>query len=92
MEHIQGIYWEKGALQGCSITFHDEKSVISIGSEAADGPELLINSSSYIYLYIHRGPNDCPHDYYVIEDFDGPFRLRRSGHVYDFGDQRIRLL
>lgn len=92
MKYIQGVYWEKGALQGCCITLHDENSGFCIGSEPSDGPELLIKSNSYVYLCVCSAKNGCPNDYYVVEDFDGPFRLRHSGYVYDFGDQRIRLL
>lgn len=92
MEQNRGIYWEKGALQGCSIVFQDNNRAISIGSEECDGPELLVRSDAYIYLYLYSAGTDCPNDYYVIEDFDGPVKLRHSGFVYDFGDQRIRLL
>ena len=91
LKHTQGIYWEKGALQGCCITFTDENSSFCIGSEPADGPGLLVESNSYIYLCVSSAKNGSD-DYYVIEDFDGPIRLRQSGFVYDFGDQRIRLL
>ena len=92
MEKRQGIYWEKGALQGCQIIFQDENSHLCIGSEDADGPTLLIRNDSYMYLYITSAHNGCPNDYFVIEDFDGPFKLRHSGYIYESGNQRIQLL
>ena len=88
----QGVYWEKGAFQGCCILFKDHNSGFTIGSEEIDGPGLLINSHSYVYLSVHSANNGCPNDYYVIEDFDGPLKLRHSGSIYEFGGQRIRLL
>ena len=87
---FQGIYWEKGALQGCYILFQKGKNSLSIGTEESDGPKILIKSNSYVYLYVSGADN--PHDYYVIEDFDGPFKLHHSGDVFDYGDQRILLL
>ena len=92
MKRYQGIYWEKGAMQGCYIMFQDGRSSFCVGSEAADGPSLLIQSDSYVYLCISSANNGCPNDYCVIEDFDGPIRLRHSGYVYEYGDQRIHLL
>lgn len=92
MKQNQGVYWEKGAFQGCYIIFKDCNSSFSIGSEEIDGPGLLINSNSYIYLLVRSANNGCSNDYYVIEDFDGPLKLRHSGYVYEFGEQRIRLL
>lgn len=88
----QGVYWEKGAFQGCYILFGDRSSGFSIGSEDIEGPGLLVNSDSYLYLVVHSANNGCPNDYYVIEDFDGPLKLRHSGYIYEFGGQRIRLL
>ena len=92
MNQNQGVYWEKGAFQGCCILFEDRNSGFSIGSEEIDGPGLLINSDSYFYLIVRSANNGCPNDYCVIEDFDGPIKLRHSGHIYEFGGQRIRLL
>lgn len=92
MKHNQGVYWEKGALQGCFILFQDDSAGFCIGSEEFDGPTLLINSDSYIYLSVQSAGNGCPNDYYVIESFDGPFVLRHSGYVYERGGQRIQLL
>lgn len=92
MNQNRGVYWEKGAFQGCYILFEDRNSSFSVGSEKIDGPGMLINSNSYIYLLVRSANNGCPNDYYVIEDFDGPVKLRHSGHIYEFGGQRIRLL
>ena len=92
MKQNQGVYWEKGAFQGCYIIFEDQNSGFSIGSEEIDGPALLINSNSYVYFMVRGANNGCPNDYYVIEDFDGPLVLRHSGYLYESGGQRIRLL
>jgi len=92
MKLNQGVYWEKGAMQGCYILFRNGNSSFCIGSEEIDGPALLINSDSYVYLCVKSANNGCPHDYYVIEDFDGPLVLRHSGYIYTCGGQRIHLL
>ena len=88
----QGVYWEQGIFRDCRILFEEPNSGFTIGSEPSDGPTLLINSRSYIYLCVQGATNGCPNDYYVIEDFDGPIKVRHSGHVYEFAGQRIRLL
>ena len=41
MAQNQGVYWEKGAMQGCCILFQEGNSCLSIGSEEADGPNLV---------------------------------------------------
>ena len=92
MVRNQGVYWEKGAMQGCCILFQDANGRFCVGSEQIDGPALLINSDSYIYLCVYSADNGCPNDYYVIEDFDGPLVLRHSDYIYESGGQRIRLL
>ena len=92
MQQYQGIYFEKGTMQGCYILFQQGANGFSIGTEECDGPDLLIKSPYYVYLCITGAHNGCAQDYYVIEDFDGPLKLRHSGHVYDFGTMRIQLL
>jgi len=92
MKQNQGVYWEKGALQGCYIIFREGNRGLCIGSEKIDGPSILINSDSYLYLCIYTANNGCSNDYYVVEDYDGPVRLVHSGHIYEYGGQRIRLL
>lgn len=92
MAQNQGVYWEKGAMQGCCILFQEGNSLLSIGSEEADGPNLLIRSEDYVYFYVTGAGNDRPNDYCVIEDFDGPLKLRHSGYIYESGGQRLRLL
>lgn len=92
MARYQGVYWETGAMQGCCILFRDGRYSLCVGSEESDGPALLINSNSYVYLCVRSANNGDPNDYYVIEDFDGPLMLRHSGYVYECGGQRIRLL
>lgn len=92
MAHNQGVYWEKGAMQGCYILFRDGNTNLCVGTEEIDMPKLLIKSNSYFYLSIQSADNGSPYDYYVVEDFDGPLKLRHSGYVYESEDQRIILL
>ena len=92
MKQFQGIYFEKGRRQGFYIIFQQGMRGFSIGTEEIDGPDLLIKSPYYVYLSIGSAQNGCVHDYYVIEDFDGPIKLRHSGHIYDFDTVRIQLL
>lgn len=92
MVRYQGVYWEKGAMQGCYILFRDGRYSLCVGSERRDGPALLINSDSHVYLCVFSANNGDPNDYNVIEDFDGPLMPRHSGYVYECGGQRIRLL
>lgn len=88
----QGVYWQKGAMPGCCILFQDDDSHFCIGSDSFDGPSLLIDSDSYVYLSVTSAKNGCPNDYMVIEDFDGPSILQHSGYIYEHGGQVIQLL
>ena len=92
MKQDQGLYWEKGALQGCYIIFREGNGGLCIGSEEIDEPSILIKSDSYFYLCVQSANNGCSNDYYVVEGFDGPFRLVHSGYIYECGGQRILLL
>lgn len=92
MKQNQGVYWKKGALEECYIIFRDGRTGFCIGSAEIDGPSLLVKSNSYFYLCVQSANNGCPNDYFVVEDFDGPVKLRNSGYIYDFGDQCIQLL
>ena len=91
MQH-KGVYWEDKTGQGHYILFRDGVTHFCIGTEESEGPDLLLHSDRYIYLYIIPGDQGCPDDYLVVEDFDGPFKPRPGGFVYDFGALRIRLL
>ena len=92
MQHNRGIYFEKGTMEGCYILFQHNSRGFSIGTEECDGPDLILNSTEYVYLCISGAHSGSDHDYWVIEDFDGPIKPRHSGYVYDFGSLRIRLL
>lgn len=92
MQQYQGIYFEKGTMEGCYIVFRHGTNGFTIGTEETEGNDLIIKSNQSIYLWIASAHNGCSHDYYVIEDFDGPIKLRHSGHVYDFGTLRIQLI
>ena len=92
MQQYQGIYFEKGIMEGCVLMFPQGASGVCIGTEEIDGPDLIVKSPEYIYLCITSANSGSLQDYYVVEDFDGPFKVRHSGYVYDYGTLRIRLL
>ena len=92
MQEYQGIYFEKGIMEGCVLMFPQGASGVCIGTEEIDGPDLIVKSPEYIYLCITGSNSGSAHDYFVVEDFDGPIKLRHSGHVYDFGTLRLQLL
>ena len=92
MHSGRGIYWEKNGKQLCRILFDCGSRGICIGSDISEGPDLIINTDEYVYLCITGANTGSPNDYLVIEDFDGPVKLRHSGFVYDLGTQRIQLL
>ena len=90
----QGVYWEKGLMEGCYFMFplKPNTSSFCIGSEEIDGPDLLIRTRSYVYLCVGSGKSGDIHDYLVINDFDGPIKPAHSGDVFDFGSERFRLV
>lgn len=92
MQEFQGIYFEKGTMQGCYVLFQQGANGFSIGTEEVDGPDMLIKNPDYVYLSITGANNNYTQDYYVVEDYDGPVKLRHSGHIYDFGTLRIQLV
>ena len=52
MQHNRGIYFEKGTMEGCYILFQHNSRGFSIGTEECDGPDLILNSTEYVYLCI----------------------------------------
>lgn len=90
----QGFVWETGQLAGCAILLPANRDCggISIGTEAIDGPVFLIKSDSYVYFLVGSAGNGNPHDYYVINDFDGPIRPAHSGDTFHIGKESFRLL
>lgn len=90
----QGIVWIAGQLEGLVLHLSEKEGqqVFCIGTEAEEGPDLLIHSDTYVYFCVRGSESNNPHEYYVICDFDGPIRPAQSGDVFRFGKEVFRLL
>ena len=91
---LQGVFWERGLMEGCYFMFPPKPNASSfcIGSAEIDCPDLLIKSKSYVYLSVGSADTGGVHDYFVVDDFDGPIKLAHSGDVFDFGSECFRLV
>ena len=88
-----GIQWEI-LLDGKQVTqycyFENNVAHFSVGTEAIDGPKLLLNRDYYIYFYAqYDEKSDC---YLVIQDFDGPFIPYPHGEKFTYGIDSFTLL
>ena len=88
-----GIQWDI-LLDGKQVTkycyFENNVAHFSVGTEAIDGPDILLNRDYYIYFYVsYDEKNDS---YLVITDFDGPFRQYPHGEKFTYGIDSFTLL
>ena len=88
-----GIQWDI-LLDGKQVTkycyFENNVAHFSVGTEAIDGPDILLNRDYYIYFYVlYDEKNDS---YLVITDFDGPFRPYPHGEKFTYGIDSFTLL
>ena len=88
-----GIQWDF-LLDGKRVTqycyFENNVAHFSVGTEAIDGPDILLNRDCYIYFYVsYDEKNDC---YLVIQDFDGPFRPYLHGEKFTYSIDSFTLL
>ena len=88
-----GIQWDI-LLDGKQVTkycyFENNVAHFSVGTEAIDGPDILLNRDYYIYFYVsYDEKNDC---YLVIQDFDGPFRPYPHSEKFTYGIDSFTLL
>lgn len=91
--NMPGIQWEI-LLNGKQVTqycyFENNAAHFSVGTEAIDGPKLLLNRDYYIYFYAqYDEKSDC---YLVIQDFDGPFIPYPHGEKFTYGIDSFTLL
>lgn len=88
-----GIQWEI-LLDGKQVTqFHyfvNNVSSFCVGTEAIDGPDILLNRDYYIYFYVSY--DEKSDSYSVIQDFDGPFRPYPHGEKFIYGIDSFTLL
>lgn len=90
---MPGIQWDI-LLDGKPVTqysyFKNNVAHFSVGTEAIDGPKLLLNRDYYIYFYAqYDEKRDC---YLVIQDFDGPFIPCPHGEKFTYGIDSFTLL
>ena len=88
-----GIQWDI-LLDGKRVTqycyFENNVAHFSVGTEAIDGPDILLNRDYYIYFYAqYDEKNDS---YLVINDFDGPFKKYPHGEKFTYGIDSFTLL
>ena len=88
-----GIQWDF-LLDGKRVTqycyFENNVAHFSVGTEAIDGPDILLNRDYYIYFYAqYDEKNDS---YLVINDFDGPFKKYPHGEKFTYGIDSFTLL
>ena len=88
-----GIQWEI-LLDGKQITqycyFENNVAHFSVGTEAIDGPKLLLNRDYYIYFCAQY--DEKSDSYLVIHDFDGPFKKYPHGEKFTYGIDSFTLL
>ena len=90
---MPGIQWDI-LLDGKPVTqysyFKNDVSVFSVGTEAIDGPDILLSRDYYINFYAqYDEKSDC---YLVIQDFDGPFIPYPHGEKFTYGIDSFTLL
>lgn len=88
-----GIQWEI-LLDGKQVTqysyFVNNVSEFCVGTEAIDGPNILLNRDYYIYFYVSY--DEKSDSYSVIQDFDGPFIPYPHGEKFIYGIDSFTLL
>ena len=88
-----GIQWET-LLDGKPVTqycyFENNVSAFCVGTEAIDGPNILLNRDYYIYFYAQY--DERSDSYLVITDFDGPFKKYPHGEKFTYGIDSFTLL
>lgn len=88
-----GIQWEI-LLNGEPVTqysyFINNVSVFCVGTEAIDGPNILLNRDYYIYFYVQY--DEKSDSYLAITDFDGPFKKYPHGEKFIYGIDSFTLL
>lgn len=88
-----GIQWEI-LLDGKQITqycyFENNVAHFSVGTEAIDGPKLLLNRDYYIYFCAQY--DEKSDSYLVIHDFDGPHKKYPHGEKFTYGIDSFTLL
>ncbi|MCI6488485.1 MAG: hypothetical protein MSA25_10630 [Clostridiales bacterium] len=90
---MPGIQWDI-LLDGKQVTqycyFENNVAHFSVGTEAIDGPDILLSRDYYIYFYAqYDEKSDC---YLVIQDFDGPFIPCPHGEKFTYGIDSFTLL
>ena len=88
-----GIQWDI-LLDGKQVTkycyFENNVAHFSVGTEAIDGPDIILSRDYYIYFYAqYDEKSDC---YLVIQDFDGPFIPYPHGEKFTYGIDSFTLL
>lgn len=88
-----GIQWEI-LLDGKRVTqysyFVNNVSEFCVGTEAIDGPDILLNRDYCIYFHVSY--DEKSDSYLVITDFDGPCRLYPHGEKFVYGIDSFTLL
>ena len=88
-----GIQWEM-LLDGKPVTqycyFENNVSAFCVGTEAIDGPNILLNRDYYIYFYAQY--DERSDSYLVITDFDSPLKNYPHGEKFVYGIDSFTLL
>ena len=88
-----GIQWEillddKPVTQYCYLK--NNLSAFCVGTEAIEGPNILLNRDYYIYFSVSY--DEKSDSYLVITDFDGPFKNYPHGEKFVYGIDSFTLL
>lgn len=90
---MPGIQWDI-LLDGKQVTqycyFENNVAHFSVGTEAIDGPDILLSRDYYIYFYAQY--DEKSDSYLVITDFDGPFKNYPHGKKFVYGIDSFTLL
>lgn len=90
---MPGIQWDI-LLDGKQVTqysyFENNVAHFSVGTEAIDGPDILLSRDYYIYFYAQY--DEKSDSYLVIHDFDGPFKKYPHGEKFTYGIDSFTLL
>lgn len=88
-----GIRWEI-LLDGIQETrycyFEGNVSHFSFGTEAVDGPDVLLSRDYCFYFYVSY--DEKSDSYLVVNDFDGPFKTYPHGEKLIYGIDSFTLL